>query len=196
MGKDLRSGGFLKNEDGEITPTSDMILSTTYSISQQYRLDGLSDVDGLYYDGKVGTSMATPLVASVIGLMLSVNPALTPAEVEKIIQTTATKVNGLGIFEYSGVINAAEAVKAVNLAGVNDIPVTGVSVYPNPATDVIRISGAGDVEEIQIFDLNGKMQFSGEIRDGNIDVSGLTSGFYLLHIFTPDGMVLFKLFKQ
>ncbi len=37
-----------------------------------------------------GTSMATPHVTGIVSLMLSVNPALTPAQVLQILQTTAT----------------------------------------------------------------------------------------------------------
>lgn len=45
-----------------------------------------------YTDGRnftVGTSFAAPLVAGTVGLMLSVDPALTPAKVREILQSTA-----------------------------------------------------------------------------------------------------------
>lgn len=46
------------------------------------------------YGAQSGTSMASPLVAGLCGLMLSVNPNLSPAEVLECLQITATNING------------------------------------------------------------------------------------------------------
>ena len=67
------------------------------------------------YWGKSGTSQAAPCVAGVMALMLEKNPDLTPADLCRIIETTAsnkpaTKNNSIG----SGVIDALAAVQAVN----------------------------------------------------------------------------------
>ena len=67
------------------------------------------------YWGKSGTSQAAPCVAGVMALMLEKNPDLTPADLCRIIETTASnkpanKNNSMG----SGVIDALAAVQAVN----------------------------------------------------------------------------------
>lgn len=64
------------------------------------------------YKSWPGTSMATPHVSGVAALILSVNPALTPAQIEQILKETA---DDLGTFgkddEYGyGLINAFRAV--------------------------------------------------------------------------------------
>ena len=68
------------------------------------------------YEAQDGTSMASPIVAGLIGLMLSVNPCLSPAEVERLIETTADNIddqNGSFIGKLgSGRINAEAAVRA------------------------------------------------------------------------------------
>ena len=46
------------------------------------------------YCTKSGTSMAAPCVAGVMALMLSVNPTLTPMEIDSIIETTAVACGG------------------------------------------------------------------------------------------------------
>jgi subtilisin family serine protease len=75
-----------------------------------------------YTDNFGGTSSATPLVAGVAGLMLSVNANLTRQQVQLILQNNADKidaananyVNGFSKTHGHGRVNALKAVKAVN----------------------------------------------------------------------------------
>ena len=72
------------------------------------------DANNTYW-GKSGTSQAAPCVAGVMALMLEKNPNLTPADLCRIIETTAvkltaTKSNSTG----AGLIDALAAVQAVN----------------------------------------------------------------------------------
>jgi len=60
-----------------------------------------------------------------------------------------------------------------------------VSVYPNPASDVIYIKNAPDTEsEVLIFTVDGRMLLRTYIQSSEqpIDVSRLTQGLYLLKI--------------
>jgi subtilisin family serine protease len=69
-----------------------------------------------------GTSMAAPHVAGVVGLMLSRNPSLSPAQVRQILQSTAQPVkcaqNGCG----AGLLDAAAAVQQAAPLPINDAP--------------------------------------------------------------------------
>ncbi|OFW57630.1 MAG: hypothetical protein A2W01_03765 [Candidatus Solincola sediminis] len=62
-----------------------------------------------------GTSMAAPQVAAVAGLILSLNPALTPAQTSQIITSTCSDIGSAGWDGYygAGLLNAAAAVAAV-----------------------------------------------------------------------------------
>ena len=67
-----------------------------------------------------GTSMATPCVAGVMALMMQKNPALTPAEICEILETTATPLSATKSNTFgSGRINAYEAVMAVETCPVS-----------------------------------------------------------------------------
>ena len=70
-----------------------------------------------------GTSSATPLVAGVAALMMSVNNKLTRAETQQILADTADKIgsgydaNGHSIKFGFGRVNAAKAVEAAENFG-------------------------------------------------------------------------------
>ncbi|MCB0430596.1 MAG: S8 family serine peptidase [Flavobacteriales bacterium] len=56
------------------------LLSSVYTTSSGYGRMG-------------GTSMATPFAAGLVGLMLSVNPTMTPAEIESCLKSTGKTIN-------------------------------------------------------------------------------------------------------
>jgi len=80
------------------------LLSTTYN----------SNTFG-NYDIMAGTSMATPVVSGLCGLILSVNPALSPDEVEAILKSTADTIEYINP-DYIGQLGAGRinAFKAVS----------------------------------------------------------------------------------
>ena len=62
-----------------------------------------------------GTSMATPLVTGTIALMLSKNGALTPEQIDQILENTAVKITEHKSNDYgAGRLDALAAVNAVD----------------------------------------------------------------------------------
>lgn len=108
------------------------IFTTDRTGSDGYNVGSLGDGDeaGDYTNDFGGTSSATPLVAGVVGLMLSVNPALTVAQVRQILRDTAEKIGdptGYGESGHStdfgfGRVDARRAVDAAR-AAVGGAPV-------------------------------------------------------------------------
>lgn len=63
---------------------------------------------------------------------------------------------------------------------VNEI--AGLSVYPNPATDIVTIaSNSLATKSVEIFDIVGKKVMQTQ-TNGTINVSGLNKGVYILNI--------------
>lgn len=58
-----------------------------------------------YYDVMAGTSMASPVAAGLAGLILSVNPDLTPAQVEEVMKSTADNIDEINP-DYIGMLGA------------------------------------------------------------------------------------------
>jgi len=90
---------------GGFTSAADVITSTLPT-------GATTSTDDTTYGTMAGTSQATPHVAGVAALMLSVNPKLTPARVKQLLVNTArpTPANCPGCG--AGIVDATAAVKA------------------------------------------------------------------------------------
>lgn len=64
-------------------------------------------------------------------------------------------------------------------SSVKETAAPTLSVYPNPANDVIRIENGSD-NVVEIYNATGQLMMSVEANNGNISVSGLPAGLYLL----------------
>lgn len=78
-----------------------------------------------------------------------------------------------------------------------DISATQVTVFPNPADNILTIENAGHVI-VKIFNLEGKL-ISATALDGNninLDISGLHQGVFLLKFIYSDATVVKKFIKR
>jgi hypothetical protein len=72
-----------------------------------------------------------------------------------------------------------------------------ITVYPNPVTDVLHLSGVRGVGMLAISDLNGKTWLTKQVVDNEvIHVSSLQSGLYILKLITVDDTVIRKIIKK
>ena len=86
--------------------------STLYGLLKPFLLSGVIPVGYKPYLSLSGTSMATPVVAGTVALMLEANPALTPNAVKAILQYTAQSRSGESVFaQGAGFLNAKGAVR-------------------------------------------------------------------------------------
>jgi len=98
--------------------------STLYGLLEPYLLNGTVRVGYKPYLSLSGTSMATPVVAGTVALMLEANPRLTPNAVKAILQYTAeSKPNQSVLAQGAGFLNARGAVRLARYFASPDTPV-------------------------------------------------------------------------
>ena len=149
------------------------VLTSDRTGSQGYTQDS--------YTGFGGTSSACPLVAGVVGLMLSVNPDLTAREVQQILQNTADKIvdtepdpqlnQRYGTYDSGGhsrwfgygKVNAYEAVKAAKEMALSDRTLrktltaasrTAATIPDNDPRGIfsaLSITGRGSLQDIKVY---------------------------------------------
>lgn len=137
--------------------SADAILSTLN--------DGLTAPGNDIYAFYQGTSMATPHVSGLSALLYSVNPNLTPDDVEYLLKTGARPFPGSCVDCGSGIIDAATTVQLATTTALplsDGVPVTGLSAtigselhyyinVPDGATDLaLSISGGTGNADIYV----------------------------------------------
>lgn len=88
-------------------------------------------------------------------------------------------------------IYAQSLVLPAESLGTSDIVKTkSVTLYPNPATDVIHLDGAGNSNFV-IYNAVGQVVKSGEIKSGEIVVNELVKGQYILKLKDQEKAIKF-----
>lgn len=63
-----------------------------------------------------------------------------------------------------------------------------VKIYPNPATDLLRIDAQVNVTSYSIYDTLGKEILKGSISNNEIDITSLIKGLYILRLSNSEGL--------
>jgi len=119
-----------------VSATDSSDLRTSFSSYGDYvdlaapGIDIFTTARGGSYASVAGTSFSSPVVAGTVALMLSVNNKLTPADVDRIIKSTAVDLGTVGFDQYYGFgrVNAAAAVASAKSPGVIDTQSPVISI--------------------------------------------------------------------
>ena len=160
---------------------------------------GLSDASDTYYGSYWGgTSQASPLVAGVVSLLLSQNPALTFEEIRTILRESSEDqvgdpsedINGFDTYYGYGRLNAKNALSHQALS-INNFENANknIVIYPNPINrnSQLEISNLIDGDyTINIYNAFGQNLQSKNTSTYNskitFSISNLNAGIYFLRV--------------
>ena len=89
-----------------------------------------------------------------------------------------------------------------NLGTQNTSALRTITVYPNPANDVITLSNPQNINlrSVSIYDMTGRLiitkDLQAAIQESTVDISTLQSGNYLLFIKSTFGQITKQLLKE
>lgn len=93
-----------------------------------------------------------------------------------------------------------DSVSMTSVLGTNDFLSSNFSVFPNPVKNVINFSNDANavVSLVEMTDLNGRVIKSQKVNatEGQISVSELATGMYMMKITTDQGVAVKKIVKQ
>lgn len=104
-------------------------------------------------------------------------------------------------YSYGGGGSEFEVARFLNddTAGIESLQNLEFRLYPNPANEqiTVELSDVSSTYQLEIFDVLGKKVYASEIqKTGNIDVSALAQGTYLLKLNSENKTNVVRFVKQ
>ncbi len=178
--------------------TGNIVISTTGANNKMVALNGITkaecDIDNtVTVNGVVITANATGLSYQWVDCDNN-----TEIAGETGISYTAT-VNG----NYAVILTDGPCVDSSNCipitgVGLNDNDFTGVTIYPNPVNDVLKITNEnGLLESVEIVTAAGRVVYTSKIASSEfeINVSNISSGVYFVNVRSAKNVKTFKVIK-
>ncbi|MFN3968357.1 T9SS type A sorting domain-containing protein [Flavobacterium sp.] len=135
------------------------------------------------------------------------NAALNNPTYTQFTATYTAPATGIYYFGFND-ISTAQAVATMRLdsinfssvLGTNDYLTSKFSVHPNPSNNVINFTNEANavVSTIEMADLNGRVVKTANVNatEGQVSVSDLAAGIYMMTITTDQGVAVKKVVKQ
>ncbi|MBT2621851.1 DUF5074 domain-containing protein [Chryseobacterium sp. ISL-6] len=111
-------------------------------------------------------------------------------------QSTGTATVVLSFNSNGKVVEKSLTVNAsTSTLGTAEVKKLELGIYPNPATDILNIKTQDKVMNTTIFDISGKV-INAPFNNGQINVSTLTKGMYILKVVTDKAVYQQKFIKN
>jgi uncharacterized surface protein with fasciclin (FAS1) repeats len=94
----------------------------------------------------------------------------------------------------NGVVHVVDAVLIPSLSNISELSVANVEVYPNPSSDVIKLTNLS-ADEFSIINTVGSVVKSGKVANNEISVSDLENGNYFIQLTNSTSVYQAKFIK-
>lgn len=99
------------------------------------------------------------------------------------------------VLSYNGVVHVIDAVLLPSLADVQELGEADLSVFPNPASDIIKLSNLS-ADEFSILNMAGSVVKSGKVINNEISISDIENGNYFIQLSSKEGIYQGKFIKM
>ncbi len=119
------------------------------------------------------TGAVAPAVGAILGGALNINPLANSVYVDSMVFDNVVP-SALGTAEFENTTNT-------------------ISLYPNPAHEVLNISSTNSITKIEVYDMQGR-NVASNYNASNVNVEGLVKGVYIVKVMQENGSVVAKQF--
>lgn len=103
---------------------------------------------------------------------------------------------GLNKYDETGVMKTVE----FTTVGIGCEELTNVtfSIYPNPASEYVKVSSDVNIDEISVFSVDGKTVYSQSVnqQETTIDLSGFNNGIYIVRMISNGEVVVRRIVRN
>ncbi len=94
----------------------------------------------------------------------------------------------------NGVVHVIDKVLVPGTASIETAELVNVTVYPNPAVDMVTVASDNEINAIQVIDVTGKIVLT--TTDSTFSVAGLDAGMYTIRVVGQAGDVVKNILKK
>lgn len=181
-----------------LTQAGNIVLSTTGSNDKTIALSG-ETLPECNVDITTTTNSAT-ITANATGLNYQWFDCDDDVEItgETSVSYTATENGNYSVIITDGQCVDTSSCALIDILGLTDNEFAGVTVYPNPIQDVLKITNEnGLLESLEIVTAAGRVVYTSKIYSSNFEIntSNFSKGVYFVNLRTEKIVKTFKVIK-
>lgn len=129
--------------------------------------------------------------------LASVGGNISCAVTMRVMFSNVAVANGCGTFGYGEVEDYDVYLSTSSELSVNEIHKNKeISIYPNPTSDVLNISGISSEKDFKIYNSVGQMVNEGKTNNRTVNVQHLTKGVYFIQLYEKEDQIRLKFIKK
>jgi len=170
-------------DNGYQFPELNFAVKDTWLATSTYLKDDIVISSNSTYKNLTGVNTANAPKADIVATTLAATPA------NWILVGTEGVLLDLTGFVYIDSIVFDTTLSTADFGNAN----TTISLFPNPANDVLNISSSNSISNIEVYDMQGRNVASNH-NDSNVNVAALGKGAYIVKVVQENGSVIAKQF--
>ena len=180
------------------TNTMALVAGTTYSISYNY------GNDFTFYSESMKVSYGATANAAAMTTEIANHPVIAQGSIQSNSATFTPATSGnyvIGFNAYSTSFQNylfLDNIMIQEVLGSTDFDNNSFTAYPNPVKDMLNVSFTQNISDVSVYNLLGQQMLLMNVNanKGQIDMSSLAAGTYLVKVNTENAVKTIKVIKQ